>query len=129
MYVWTQQFCSMLMLSKTKLLYSLWKSIMHCWSVASDVAMISRSLFNFCVKCQSCDASVQILKSLQSSIYKDSFSMIILSLMSRLYISNSSNSSLIDFLILIANLDFSQSSQSSNYSLWMHCNDLSDFTH
>ncbi len=129
MYVWTQQFCSVLMLSETKLLYSLWKSIMRCRSVTSDVAMISRSLFNFCVKCQSCDASVQILKFLWFSICKNSFSMMILSLMSRLYISNSSNSSLIDFLILVTNLDFLQSSQSLNYSLWMHCNDLSDFMH
>ena len=129
MYIWTQQFCSMLMLSEIKLLYSLWKFIMRCWSVASDVAIISRSLFNFCVKCQSCDASVQILKSLQSLICKNSFSMMILSLMSRFYISNSSNSSLIDFLIFITNFDFLQSSQSSNYSLWMHCNDLSNFMH
>ncbi len=129
MYVWTQQFCSMLMLSETKLLYSLWKSIMCYWFVTSDVAMILRSLFDFCVKCQSCDASVWILKSLWSSICKDSFSMMILSLMFQLYISNSSNSSLIDFLILITNLDFLQSSQSSNYLLWMYCNDLSDFMH
>ena len=71
----------------------------------------------------------KILKSLWSSICKDSFSMMILSLMSQFYISNSSNSFLIDFLILVANLDFLQSSQSSNYSLWMHCNDLSNFMH
>jgi len=129
MYVWTQQFCSVLMLSETKLLYSLWKSIMRCWFVASNVTIISCSLFDFCVKCQSCDAFVWILKSLQSSICKDSFSMMILSFMSRFYISNSSNFSLIDFLIFIANLDFLQSSQSSNYSLWMHCNNLSDFMH
>ncbi len=129
MYVWTQQFCSMLMLSETKLLYLLWKFIMRCWSVASDVAMISRLLFNFCVKCQSCNASVWILKSLWFSICKDSFLMMTLSLMFWLYISNSSNSSLIDFLILITNLDFLQSSQSLNYLLWMHCNDLSNFMH
>ena len=129
MYVWTQQFCSMLVLSETKLLYSLWKSIMRCWSVASDVTIISRSLFDFCVKCQSCNASVQILKSLWSSIYRNSFSTMILSLMFQFYISNSSNSSLINFLIFIANLDFLQSSQSLNYSLWMHCNDLSNFMH
>ena len=120
MYVWTQQFCSMLVLSETKLLYSFWKSIMRCWSVTSNVAMISCSLFDFCVKCQSCDAFVWILKFLWSSICRDSFSMMTYWIMSRLYISNSSNSSFIDFLILIANFDFLQPSQSSNYSLWVY---------
>ncbi len=129
MYIWTQQFCSVLVLSETKLLYLLWKFIMCCWSVASDVAMISRSLFNFCVKCQSCNASVWILKSLQSSICKNSFSMMILFLMFQFYINNSLNFSFINFLILVINLDFLQPSQSLNYSLWMHCNDLSDFMH